>query len=196
MQHWGSGRDAHRIFSEVKIALLGEHVVNRPRRHPESQLPGLVIVLCEIGQGVDGLSCALAVDWVDLIVVIFGAAAFFKKILLVELQARFKLLLKLPITGVFHVALQAIQVVAGVEIIDPMVLRMLPIQPGPVRQLPAAAEPHRLPGHLQIISTPSVFGRSCQNRSPYHIGIVDIGMHVSWMVPQACARIGLLARKL
>jgi len=58
-----------------------------------------------------------------------------------------KIVLEQVITGRVNVAFDTIEIVAGVEIVDPMILRLLAVPPGPIWQLIMTRVTHGLAGN-------------------------------------------------
>src|SRR6516165_9642634 len=71
------------------------------------------------------------------------------------------------------VSLQAVEVVARMKAVDPVVLWALAIEPCPVRILAFAAVQHRLPGHVDCLCPASECADTRQQRAPQHVRVVD-----------------------
>ena len=104
---------------------------------------------------VDGVSLVVVVTWATR-----GLEERSDEVAVTVLE----ILLARVIPGGFDVALGAIQIVAGVKIVDPMILRLFPVPPCAVRQLTMTAIAHSFTCDFQELPARGVFPSACEQR--------------------------------
>src|SRR5262249_31155363 len=104
-----------------------------------------------------------------------------------------KILLKRVVAARFDIALDAVQIVAGMEIVDPMILRFFAIPPRPIRQLAMTTVAHGLTRHFQELRAGRLFPCARQQSGTKEIGIVNRRLKTA-MIAKAVACGRVLAR--
>jgi len=132
MKHRCSGRDTQRIPAVIEVSVAILHILNRPAGCPEGESERFRISGSEIGERVDRLGRTLNVDGVRALVVILRAAGCFNEVILEKTKAVRQVAGELVVAGLVDVALQAVQIVARVEIVNPMIPVFFRIPPRPV----------------------------------------------------------------
>jgi hypothetical protein len=102
----------------------------------------------------------LNVDGISLVVVITRATGWLQERLDKVAITPAKILLKRVIAACFDIALDAIEIVARMEIVDPMILRFFAIPPHAIRQLAMTTVAHSFTRHFQELSAGRVFPRA------------------------------------
>ena len=105
--------------------------------------------------------------------VILRAPILFEEMRLVKGQSLDEIRPPGFISRVFDVGAKAVQVIAGMKIVDPMILGNLGLPPGTIRSLATAAVFHGRTRNLNIFPIAGMFGRSSQHGSAKHIRIVN-----------------------
>src|SRR3954464_8602014 len=120
------------------------HMTNRPVGHSRRKLERLLIIVGEVRKRLDRLRGTLAVDWPRLIVIVARTAILAEEVSLIEGEPADDRVTVCVVTSRVDVTFQAVEVVAGVKIVDPVKLRWLRVPPRAVGTLPRTAVPHRL----------------------------------------------------
>ena len=149
------------------------HVGNCPTRHFDGKIEALGILAGKGGERFDGLGRALAVYRVTPIMVVFRTAIVLKKVLFVVVQPFAKIWTPRFVSRALEIALQAIEVVAGMEVVNPVIFRIFTILPGPVEKLTRATVFHGGAGNVNIVAIAGVFSSSGEHGGTQHVGIVD-----------------------
>jgi hypothetical protein len=105
---------------EVPVTVL--HVLNCPVGDLFGQRERIRVYIGKKCQCVDRLRRALNVDWQRLIVIVLRSAVRLDEVSLEILEAALKIRLKLAVTTAADVAFEAIEIVSGMKIVDPMIL--------------------------------------------------------------------------
>ena len=142
MKHRGLSFDEW-ILTVVEKAIRILHIPNRPERNLLREHPAFQIPVRKQRQRVDGLSGALDVHRVSAVVVVLRATAIFEECRREISQASLEVRAKFIVAARFKIAVQAVEVVASMKVVDPMKFWLLGIPPRAVGQLPGAAVLHR-----------------------------------------------------
>src|SRR5215472_3240059 len=105
--------------------------------------------------------------------IVFGTAVIFKKVPLIKVQSSTQAWTPGVVTGACNVAREAVEIVTRVEIVDPMVLRILPVPPGAIGALTRATVFHSRTCYINIIAVFGVFRSSGEHRGAEQVGVVD-----------------------
>src|SRR6185503_5043118 len=98
------------------------------------------------------------------------------------------------VAGARDVVLEAIEVVAGVEAVDPVELRVFRVPPRAVRALARTAVFHRLRGNRAVLRVACQLPHAAQETGAEHVGVVDRALS-DRVIAQAGAAAGPLARQ-
>ena len=134
VNHWRLGSDQG-ITPIVEMAVLILHVCDCPSRHPKGSLKAFWIFIREQGQRINNLSRALDIDRLTAIVVVAWAAVLFDEVVFEICETSRQVFTPALVTRVLDVTLEAIEIVASVKIIDPMVLWIFSVVLSTVGQL-------------------------------------------------------------
>ena len=99
------------------------------------------------------------------------------------------------VPGAIPIAFETIQVVPGMEVVNPVVLGGFTVVPGPVGILARTAIEHGPPGHIYGLGILRRTAHFSQQRRSEHIGVVD-GTLLECHVAQTSAGVGVLAGQL
>ena len=105
--------------------------------------------------------------------IVLRAAIGFEEIILKIDKPPLNVVLEFRVTGAFHVTHQAIEIVPGVKVIDPVVFGIFAIKPRAIRILSRATVVHRLARELEHGLVPGDFADPCQQRGAEHARIVN-----------------------
>src|ERR1043166_443458 len=111
----------------VKVPVLILHVTDRPVSDLAAEPERLSVLIGETSQRVDGLSGTLDVDGISLVVVVLRTPVSLEEVVFEELITALEVILKTVVSGAFHVALERIEIVTGVEVVDPTVVGSLAV---------------------------------------------------------------------
>src|SRR5580704_16516822 len=134
MEHRGPGGDTERVLAVIKEARSILHIADGPVGYLDRKGKRLRIFRSKVCERVDRLGRTLNVDGVGAIVVILRAPGLVKEMRLEKPKAPSKLPRELGVASVLDVALQAVQIVARVEIVNPVILVVFGIPPSAVRE--------------------------------------------------------------
>src|ERR1700758_841174 len=95
------------------------HMADRPVRDFFSQTEGLGFLVCKKGQSVDGLRSALNVYGLGLVAVVLWASVRLNEMSREIVETATKIRLEVAIPSAIDIALQAVQIVARVKVVDP-----------------------------------------------------------------------------
>ena len=137
---------------------------------------------------------ALDVDGIGLVMVVLGTPLGSKEVISEEPITQAKVIIKTIVSGAFNIALQRVEIVARVEIVNPTLVGSLAVQPRTIRQLPCATVAHRFCGNVKTLAIFRKFGRAGEHRSAQHIRIVNRSLFKR-VIAQAASTGGLLARQ-
>src|SRR5260370_14467480 len=116
---------------------------------------------------------ALNIYGFSFVVVILWTSICFKKMKFEIRISTLKLWLEFPITGAIHIALQAVQIVTCMKVVDPMVWQRICIIPSAVGILPRAAINHGISCQIESLAIISVTGDPPQQRCAQHVRVVN-----------------------
>ena len=193
MQHGDTGGH-QRIAAVVEVAAAILHPIDRPCRHALGERKHVGAELGELRQRLDGLRCALNVNRVRTIVVILRQAVRLEERRLEIVERAVQLRLERPVACALDVALQAVKVVAGVEVVHPVILRIFTVPPAPVGQQARAAVLHRFRGERQVLRLSAISPRPRQHRGAEHARVVHRVL-LEHVIADAGARQRALARQ-
>ena len=133
---------------------------HRPFGNLRRQREAFRVFVREKAQGVNRLRRALDVHGPGVVVIITRSTGRLKEGLDKVSVTVTEVLLERIIPRGFNVTFYAVEVVAGVEIIDPMIFRLLAVPPRTIRQLTMAAVAHCLPRDFQKLGVAGMFPRA------------------------------------
>src|SRR4051812_17887719 len=105
--------------------------------------------------------------------VVFWAARRFKEVIFKKPKPSLQLPGEITVSGGVDVALQAVEIIAGVKVINPLVVWQFRIPPSSVGQHREAAVTHSAAGYIEIVQTVGMLCAARKSCSSQHISIVN-----------------------
>jgi hypothetical protein len=127
----------------------------------------------EKNASVDGLGGTLNIYGLGFVMVVLWTSVRFKEMKFEILKTAPKVRFKLPVTGAIDIALQAIQIVARVKVVDPVVFGRLSIKPRAVGILTRTAIGHGVSRQLASLLIIGVDRNPREQRRPQHVRVVN-----------------------
>src|SRR5262245_17983238 len=121
------------------------HVIDSPLGNLLGEGKCVRVEIGEKRERVNGLRGALDVDRRSALMIIYGTAIGFEEVLLKEVEPEQHIGLESPVTGGIDVVPQAVQIVARMEVINPVIFGLLAVKPGTVWPLAVAGVLHGSP---------------------------------------------------
>ena len=180
-----------RVLPIVKVTVAALHFSEGPVCDSGGKFERPRILVRKEGERVDRLGCALNIDGIRPVVIIAGTPCFFKEDPFEIVVAPFHLWTETVVPGRVLIPLEAVEIVSGMEIIDPVVLGILSIPPGSVFTLSAARIEDRLARDLEVFGTFAMFPGAREQAGSEQVGIMN-GILEDGRVAQTGATLGLL----
>src|SRR6266480_5463086 len=123
------------------------------------------------------------------------ATVLFKEMGLIKLHSVAEIPAPSLVSRALDIGPKTVEVVTGMKVVDPMILRSFRVPPGTIDELAGAAVFHRRAGHINVLSIARMFCCSGEHRGAKHIRVVDRALRVG-QVANAIAASSFFSRKI
>src|SRR5579884_3144601 len=149
-------------------------MLHRPLERAHSQSKTTRIEILKLRQRDDGLSHAVNIDRVCVVVKIPGGSVLADKMSPVKVEPAFYMAFELGALQTLSDGTQGAEIVARVKIVDPVLLRTFAVQPGAIRPLPGSRVPRHFKRCFHKVSIAGMFSHSAQQRRSQQIAVMDV----------------------
>src|ERR1700722_827051 len=177
MNHGSLGHQ-QRILPVIEGAFLFLHCSDRPGGHFLSQLETLWVTVRKERKSFDRLRDALNIYGIRPRVVVLRAPTVLKEVSLVVRQAFLQVGKEFVIAAGLYVTIEAVEVVAGMKIVNPLVVGCFGVPPGTVQELTRTAIFHRRASNLEEFFIPVIHRGSGKKTRSQHVGVVYRTLHM------------------